>query len=109
MGAGIGDRGSNRARDIDHAIELTNGIQAYQGQGHSCGIYSTSDENIMKLAMATKTSRVLVNQPPAPSNSGHRGNGTRPTFADLGQTVGDLFGAPPLEHGTSFLSEILAG
>ena len=30
-----------RAKDIDEAIELTNRIQAYQGQGHSCGIYST--------------------------------------------------------------------
>ena len=39
-----------KADDIDHAIELTNNIQAYQGQGHSCGIYSQSDENIMKLA-----------------------------------------------------------
>src|SRR3546814_8417615 len=37
-----------RAKDIDEAIELTNAIQAYQGQGHSCGIYSQSDENIMK-------------------------------------------------------------
>ena len=44
-----------RASDIDHAIELTNNIQSYQGQGHSCGIYSNSDENIMKLADATRT------------------------------------------------------
>ena len=44
-----------RASDIEHAIELTNNIQAYQGQGHSCGIYSNSDENIMKLANSTKT------------------------------------------------------
>ena len=34
--------------------------------------------------------------------------GTRETFADLGQTVCDLFGTPPVEHGTSFLSAILA-
>ena len=33
--------------------------------------------------------------------------GTRATFADLGQTIADLFGAPPLAHGTSFLKEIL--
>ena len=70
-----------RARDIDHAIELTNAIQAYQGQGHSCGIYSTSDANIMKLAMATKTSRVMVNQPQAASNSGNLWNGMRQTFS----------------------------
>ncbi len=39
-----------RVADIDAAIALTNCIQAYQGQGHSCGIYSRSDANIMKLA-----------------------------------------------------------
>jgi phosphopentomutase len=33
--------------------------------------------------------------------------GTRSTFADLGQTLADIFGVPPLEHGTSFRSEIL--
>ena len=34
--------------------------------------------------------------------------GTRATFADLGQTLADLFGVGPLPHGASFLSEILA-
>jgi sulfoacetaldehyde dehydrogenase len=70
-----------RADNIDHAIELTNNIQAYQGQGHSCGIYSNSDDNIMKLANATKTSRVMVNQPQAASNSGNLWNGMRQTFS----------------------------
>ena len=70
-----------RARDIDHAIEITNGVQAYQGRGHSCGIYSTSDENIMKLAHATFTSRVMVNQPQSASNSGNLWNGMRQTFS----------------------------
>ena len=70
-----------RASDIEHAIELTNNIQAYQGQGHSCGIYSNSDENIMKLANSTKTSRVMVNQPQAASNSGNLWNGVRQTFS----------------------------
>ena len=70
-----------KANDIDHAIELTNNIQSYQGQGHSCGIYSSSDENIMKLANITKTSRVMVNQPQAASNSGNLWNGMRQTFS----------------------------
>ena len=70
-----------RADNIEHAIELTNNIQAYQGQGHSCGIYSNSDENIMKLANSTKTSRVMVNQPQAASNSGNLWNGMRQTFS----------------------------
>ena len=35
------------------------------------------------------------------------GFGVRPTFADLGQTLADLFGVGPLKHGTSFLNDIL--
>jgi phosphopentomutase len=33
--------------------------------------------------------------------------GTRPTFADLGQTVAEIFGVGPLANGTSFLRDIL--
>ena len=33
--------------------------------------------------------------------------GTRETFADLGQTLADLFDVDPLPHGTSFLGKIL--
>jgi len=32
--------------------------------------------------------------------------GTRRTFADVGQTLAELFGVGPLPHGTSFLQEI---
>ena len=70
-----------RVKDIDEAILKTNQIQSYQGQGHSCGIYSNSDANILKLANATKTSRVMVNQPQAASNSGNLWNGMRQTFS----------------------------
>ena len=34
--------------------------------------------------------------------------GTRRTFADLGQTLADIFNVGPLAHGTSFLAEITA-
>jgi phosphopentomutase len=33
--------------------------------------------------------------------------GTRQTFSDLGQTIADVFGVGPLQHGSSFLSAIL--
>jgi phosphopentomutase len=33
--------------------------------------------------------------------------GTRETFADLAQTLADLFGVGPLRHGTSFLRDVL--
>jgi phosphopentomutase len=32
--------------------------------------------------------------------------GTRQTFADLGQTLAELFGVGPLAHGTSFLADV---
>lgn len=70
-----------KVKDIDEAIEMTNAIQNYQGKGHSCGIYSQSDDNILKLASGTFTSRVMVNQPQAPSNSGNLWNGMRQTFS----------------------------
>ncbi|HLS98754.1 MAG: aldehyde dehydrogenase family protein [Porticoccaceae bacterium] len=70
-----------KVKDLDEAIALTNAIQAYQGQGHSCGIYSYNDDNILKYALGTKTSRVMVNQPQAPSNSGNLWNGMRQTFS----------------------------
>jgi phosphopentomutase len=34
--------------------------------------------------------------------------GVRSTFADLGQTIAEIFGVRPLQHGTSFLAEILS-
>lgn len=67
--------------NIDEAIDLTLNIQKYQGSGHSCGIYSQNDDNIMKLALAAQTSRLLVNQPQAASNSGNLWNGMRQTFS----------------------------
>jgi phosphopentomutase len=32
--------------------------------------------------------------------------GTRSTFADVGQTIAEVFGLGPLEHGTSFLADV---
>ncbi|HMA53908.1 MAG TPA: phosphopentomutase, partial [Acidobacteriota bacterium] len=33
--------------------------------------------------------------------------GVRPTFADLGQTLAEVFGVRRLDHGTSFLADIV--
>src|SRR5207302_2446535 len=35
--------------------------------------------------------------------------GTRRSFADLGQTLAEIFGVGPIVHGTSFLKEISLG
>jgi sulfoacetaldehyde dehydrogenase len=47
---------------IENAVRLVNTITSYQGRGHTCGIHTRSDTNVMALAEGTKTGRVLVNQ-----------------------------------------------
>ncbi len=70
-----------KVENLQGAIDLTNRIQEYSGYGHSCGLFTTSDDNVMALALGTKTSRVMVNQPQASSNSGALWNGMRQTFS----------------------------
>jgi sulfoacetaldehyde dehydrogenase len=60
---------------FDEAIALVNGIQAYSGAGHSCGIHSFNEEHILKFALETKTSRVAVRMPQNKSNAGNWNNG----------------------------------
>jgi sulfoacetaldehyde dehydrogenase len=62
-------------KDFDEAIGKVNEIQSYQGAGHSCGIHSFNEENIMRLCLNTKTSRVMVRQPQVYGNSGDWCNG----------------------------------
>jgi sulfoacetaldehyde dehydrogenase len=47
---------------IDAAVDLVNGITAYQGLGHTCGIHTSDDAHVDALAHGTRTARVLVNQ-----------------------------------------------
>lgn len=60
---------------FDEAISLVNGIQAYSGAGHSCGIHSNDDDRILQYALETKTSRVAVKMPVGKSNAGNWNNG----------------------------------
>jgi len=56
--------------DVDDAIDLVVTNQNVNGAGHSCGIYSKTEENIAKYAAKTYTTRVVVNQPQAATNTG---------------------------------------
>ena len=56
--------------DFEEAIRKVNKIQEYQGAGHSCGIHSFNESNILNLCLNTKTSRVMVRQPQVYANSG---------------------------------------
>ncbi|MEK5270134.1 aldehyde dehydrogenase family protein [Aeribacillus sp. FSL K6-8394] len=67
--------------DFDEAIEKVNRITEYSGSGHSCGIHSFNEDHIMKLALHTKTARVIVRQPHGVANSGAWFNGLANTFS----------------------------
>jgi sulfoacetaldehyde dehydrogenase len=56
-------------------------IIEYQGKGHSCGIHTTNDELVNKLALRMKVSRILVNQPQCLGNSGNWFNGLPQTLS----------------------------
>ena len=60
-----------KSKDIDDAIDRINANHAYSGAGHSCGIHSFNEENINKVAMKTKTTRVNVNLANGLSNTGN--------------------------------------
>jgi sulfoacetaldehyde dehydrogenase len=60
---------------FQEAIDYVNRITNYHGRGHSCGIHSFNEEHINQLALATKTSRIMVRQPQCLANSGAWTNG----------------------------------
>ena len=62
-------------REFDEAVEMVNKITGIAGSGHSCGIHTTDDEKVMRLAEAVRVSRVMVNQPQCLANSGAWTNG----------------------------------
>ncbi len=51
-----------RARDFDHACDILGAIYAYQGNGHSCGIYTENEAHIRRLAHDMTVARVIVKQ-----------------------------------------------
>ncbi|MDO4544876.1 MAG: aldehyde dehydrogenase family protein, partial [Bacillota bacterium] len=62
--------GIQKAKDLDEAIEKLMGMLNYQGKGHSCGIHTTDQADVDKLAAAAPVTKVVVNQPQCLTNSG---------------------------------------
>ena len=61
--------------EFEEALDKVERILDYEGKGHSCGIHSTDEDHIMKLAERMKVSRILVNQAQAFGNGGNFDNG----------------------------------
>jgi sulfoacetaldehyde dehydrogenase len=64
-----------RAHDFDHAFTLTQSIYDYQGNGHSVGIHTKNDAQVMRLGRELTVCRVIVNQAHAIANGGSFDNG----------------------------------
>lgn len=61
--------------EFAEAIEYVEKITDFNGFGHSCGIHTTRDANIIELATKVKVSRIMVRQPQCYGNSGNYDNG----------------------------------
>lgn len=72
-----------KSKDLDESIATINANLAYSGAGHSCGIFSKTQENIERYAMETYTTRVTVNLPNALTNTGSWVSGL-PATSSLG-------------------------
>ena len=64
-----------RARDFDAALGILRAIYDYQGNGHSCGIYSEDDSHIRRLGHEMTVSRVIVKQAHTFATGGSFDNG----------------------------------
>ena len=60
---------------FDEALKKVAQIYEVGGRGHSCGIYSYSDEHIHRLALLAPVSRMMVRQPQSKANAGAWDNG----------------------------------
>src|SRR3989449_1603488 len=60
---------------FDQALDKVRQIFETGGKGHSCGIYSFSDDHIHRLALVAPVSRIMVRQVQSSSNAGTFTNG----------------------------------
>ncbi|MCC5969025.1 MAG: aldehyde dehydrogenase family protein [Pararhodobacter sp.] len=51
-----------RARDYDHAVDITRQVLTFQGAGHSLGLHTTDTRRPLSLGAQMPTCRVIVNQ-----------------------------------------------
>jgi sulfoacetaldehyde dehydrogenase len=69
--------------EFDEALAITRALTDYAGTGHSTGIHTFRPDYVEQLALAQKTSRLVVRQPMAPANGGNFFNGL-PSTTSLG-------------------------
>jgi acetaldehyde dehydrogenase (acetylating) len=76
-------------KDFDEAITACRDILNFGGRGHTCGIYSTSKQNVEKFALAMPAYRVLVNTPTPQGSTGITTNVTPAMTLGCGAIAGN--------------------
>ncbi len=64
-----------RARNFDDAFRITAAIYDYQGKGHSVGIHTRDDAQVLRLGLEMPVARVIVNQAHCIATGGAYDNG----------------------------------
>jgi sulfoacetaldehyde dehydrogenase len=64
-----------KCNGFDDTLDKVRQIFETAGKGHSCGIYSLSDDHIHRLALTAPVSRIMVRQIQSSSNAGTFTNG----------------------------------
>jgi len=64
-----------RARDFADACGIVSAIYKFQGNGHSCGIYTEDESHVRKLAAEVTVARVIVKQAHTFATGGSFDNG----------------------------------
>jgi sulfoacetaldehyde dehydrogenase len=64
-----------RGRDFDSALDMLRAIYDYEGNGHSCGIYTENEAHIERLARDITVARVIVKQSHTFATGGSFDNG----------------------------------
>jgi sulfoacetaldehyde dehydrogenase len=64
-----------RARDFEAALGILRSIYEYQGNGHSCGIYTENEGHVRRLASELTVARVIVKQAHTFATGGSFDNG----------------------------------
>lgn len=60
---------------FEDAMDKIIAIMDYMGKGHGCGIHTSDDEKVEKMALRMPAARMMVNQPQGVGNSGSWENG----------------------------------
>ena len=69
--------------EFETALDIMRAIFEVGGKGHSCGLYSFSDDHIHRLGMAAPVSRCMIRQPNNRGNAGSSTNGM-PATSSMG-------------------------